>query len=98
MPYALENQITKENMHKVRAKIIVEGANGPTTIEAEQYLTNKNIIIVPDFLANAGGVVMSYLEWIENLQWYFWEEEETRRRLEKIIKITSQRYIESMRK
>lgn len=86
MPCALENQITRENMHKIKAKIIVEGANGPKTYEAEQYLTSKSVTIVPDLLANSGGVIMSYLEWIENLQWYLWEEEETRSKLEKIMK------------
>jgi len=86
VPAALENQITKENAKKVKAKVISEGANGPTTPEAEAILTKRGVIIVPDFLANAGGVIMSYLEWVENLQWYFWDEEETRARLESIIK------------
>jgi len=85
-PDALENQITMENVNKIKAKIIVEGANGPTTPEAERELAKKGVIVVPDFLANAGGVVMSYLEWVENLQWYFWGEEETRARLENIMK------------
>jgi len=85
-PDALENQITLENVDKIKAKIIVEGANGPTTPEAELKLAEREVIVVPDFLANAGGVVMSYLEWVENLQWYFWSEEETRRRLEEIMR------------
>ena len=85
-PDALENQITIENVDKVKAKLIVEGANGPTTPEAEAKLTERGAIVVPDFLANAGGVVMSYLEWVENLQWYIWGEEETRARLERIMK------------
>ncbi len=84
-PDALENQITLENVGKVKAKIIVEGANGPTTPEAEKELYKRGAIVVPDFLANAGGVIMSYLEWVENLQWFFWDEEETRERLEKIM-------------
>ncbi len=85
-PDALENQITMENVNKIKAKIIVEGANGPTTPDAERELAKRGVIVVPDFLANAGGVVMSYLEWVENLQWYFWSEEETRARLENIMK------------
>ncbi|RLG77867.1 MAG: glutamate dehydrogenase [Thermoprotei archaeon] len=85
-PDAMEEQITLENVDKVKAKIIVEGANGPTTPEAEAKLYEKGAIVVPDFLANAGGVVMSYLEWVENLQWYIWDEEETRAKLEKIMK------------
>ena len=85
-PDALENQITMENVNKIKAKIIVEGANGPTTPDAERELARRGVIVVPDFLANAGGVVMSYLEWVENLQWYFWSEEETRARLENIMK------------
>lgn len=85
-PDAMENQITMENVNKIKAKIIVEGANGPTTPDAESELAKRGAIVVPDFLANAGGVVMSYLEWVENLQWYFWSEEETRARLENIMK------------
>ncbi len=85
-PDALEDQITLENVDKVKAKLIVEGANGPTTPEAEAKLYERGAIVVPDFLANAGGVVMSYLEWVENLQWYYWSEEETRARLEEIMK------------
>ncbi|HDN75888.1 MAG TPA: Glu/Leu/Phe/Val dehydrogenase, partial [Acidilobales archaeon] len=85
-PDAMENQITMENVDKIKAKIIVEGANGPTTPDAEKELARRGVIVVPDFLANAGGVVMSYLEWVENIQWYFWGEEETRARLENIMK------------
>jgi glutamate dehydrogenase/leucine dehydrogenase len=85
-PDAMEDQITIENVDKVKAKIIVEGANGPTTPEAERKLYEKGAIVVPDFLANAGGVIMSYLEWVENIQWFYWSEEETRARLENIMK------------
>ncbi len=85
-PDAMEDQITIENVDKVKAKIIVEGANGPTTPEAEKKLYEKGAIVVPDFLANAGGVIMSYLEWVENIQWFYWSEEETRARLENIMK------------
>jgi len=85
-PDAMEDQITIENVDKVKAKIIVEGANGPTTPEAEKKLYERGAIVVPDFLANAGGVIMSYLEWVENIQWFYWSEEETRARLENIMK------------
>lgn len=85
-PDAMENQITVDNYHKIKAKIIVEGANGPTTPEAEAKLSERGVIIAPDFLANAGGVIMSYLEWVENLQWYIWDEDETKAKLERIMK------------
>ncbi|MEM1638161.1 MAG: Glu/Leu/Phe/Val dehydrogenase [Pyrobaculum sp.] len=85
VPAALENAINEENVGLVRAKLVVEGANGPTTPEAEAELYKRGVVVVPDVLANAGGVVMSYLEWVENLQWYFWDEEETRARLERIM-------------
>ncbi len=87
IPGAIENVITHENVAKVKAKLIVEGANGPTTPEAEKILYSRKdfIAVVPDILANAGGVIMSYLEWVENLQWWFWEEEETRERLASIM-------------
>ncbi len=88
MPSAIENVITAENVDKVKAKLIVEPANGPTTPEAEKKLYQRKdfIAAVPDILANAGGVVMSYLEWVEDLQYYFWDEEETREKLAKIMK------------
>ncbi len=88
MPSAIENVITKENVNKVKARLIVEPANGPVTPEAEKILYQRKDFIadVPDILANAGGVVMSYLEWVENLQWYFWDEEETRQKLAAIMK------------
>ena len=85
-PDAVENQITLENVGKVKAKLVVEGANGPTTPEAELELVKRGVVVVPDFLANAGGVVMSYLEWVQNLQWYWWSEEETRAKLERIMR------------
>ena len=85
MPSAIENVITKENVANVKAKLIVEGANGPTTPEAEEVLYSRGAVVVPDIAANAGGVVMSYLEWVENLQWYWWDEEETLKRLDNIM-------------
>lgn len=85
IPAALEAQITGENADAVRAKIIVEGANGPTTPEADVVLAEKGIHVVPDILANAGGVVVSYFEWVQDLQSYFWDEVETNQRLAKIM-------------
>lgn len=85
VPAALENVIHRGNANNIKAKLIIEGANGPTTADAERILHSKGIWVMPDLAANAGGVVMSYLEWVENLQWYFWDEEETRNRLEKIL-------------
>ncbi|MCU7786630.1 Glu/Leu/Phe/Val dehydrogenase [Pyrobaculum sp. 3827-6] len=85
IPAAIENVIRGDNVGGVKARVVVEGANGPTTPEAERVLYQRGVLVVPDILANAGGVVMSYLEWVENLQWYIWDEEETRRRLESIM-------------
>jgi len=84
-PDAVENQITLENASKIKAKLVIEGANGPTTPEAELELAKRGVVVVPDFLANAGGVITSYLEWVQNIQWYWWSEEEIRTKLEKIM-------------
>ena len=75
-PCALENQLTSENAGKVRAKIVVEGANGPTTPEADAILRQNGVLVVHDILANCGGVVVSYFEWVQNLQGYYWEFDE----------------------
>lgn len=75
-PCALENAITSQNVDQIKAKIIAEGANGPTTPEAEKYLLSNDVFIVPDILANAGGVTVSYLEWVQNLYHYYWTFEE----------------------
>ena len=75
-PCALENQLTSENAGKIRAKIVVEGANGPTTPEADAILRQNGVLVVPDILANCGGVVVSYFEWVQNLQGYYWEFDE----------------------
>lgn len=85
VPAALENQITEENAKNIKAKIIVEGANGPTTVEADNILEAKGVKIVPDILANAGGVIVSYFEWVQNIQSLTWDEEEVNRTLEKIM-------------
>jgi glutamate dehydrogenase (NAD(P)+) len=86
MPCAIENQITAENMKQINAKIIVEGANGPTTPEADEYLAKKGVFVVPDILANAGGVIVSYFEWVQNIQKLFWNEEEVNSRLHLLLK------------
>ena len=85
VPAALENQITAENAGNVRAKIVVEGANGPTTPEADRILFENHVLVVPDILANAGGVVVSYFEWVQNLQAIFWDEHEINSMLKKIM-------------
>jgi glutamate dehydrogenase (NAD(P)+) len=85
IPAALENQITEDIADKIKAKIIVEGANGPTTIGADRILAGMGKIIVPDILANAGGVVVSYFEWVQNIQSLTWDEDEINRTLEKIM-------------
>ena len=84
-PCALENQITAENAGKVKAKIVVEGANGPTTPEADAILAEAGVVVVPDILANAGGVTVSYFEWVQDLQANFWDEEDVNRSLDRLM-------------
>jgi glutamate dehydrogenase (NAD(P)+) len=86
IPSALENQITRKNAPKIKAKIIAEGANGPTTPEADEILHDRGIFMVPDILANAGGVTVSYFEWVQNLQELLWSEEEISERLTRILR------------
>jgi glutamate dehydrogenase (NAD(P)+) len=85
VPAALENQINGEVAKEVRAGIIVEGANGPTTPQADTILKKKNIVIVPDILANAGGVVVSYFEWVQNVQCLTWDEDSVNSMLENVM-------------
>ncbi|KOS71801.1 glutamate dehydrogenase [Lysinibacillus contaminans] len=83
VPAAIENQITADNAHNIKASIVVEAANGPTTSEATKILTERGILLVPDVLASAGGVTVSYFEWVQNNQGYYWTEEEVEERLYK---------------
>lgn len=76
VPAAIENQITEENAPRIRAAIVVEAANGPTTLEATKLLTDRGILLIPDVLASAGGVIVSYFEWVQNNQGYYWDEQE----------------------
>ncbi len=85
VPAAIENQITEDNAPHIKAKIIVEAANGPTTLRATNILTERGILLVPDVLASAGGVTVSYFEWVQNNQGYYWTEEEVEERLEKVM-------------
>ena len=82
LPAALEGQITADNAAEIRARVIVEGANGPTTHEADEILQRRGVLVVPDILANAGGVVVSYFEWVQDRYGYFWKEDEVNHRLE----------------
>ena len=86
IPAALENQITSENAGRIRAKLILEAANGPVTPDADDTLAKAGVTVVPDVVANAGGVTVSYFEWVQDLQSFFWEESEINARLEKVIK------------
>jgi glutamate dehydrogenase (NAD(P)+) len=83
IPAALENQITMENAPRIRARVLTEGANGPTTPDAHRHLHERGVFIVPDILANSGGVTVSYFEWVQDRHGYFWEEHEVNERLEK---------------
>ncbi len=85
IPAALSNQITKANADKVKCRILAEGANGPTTIEANQILNEKGVFTIPDILANSGGVIVSYFEWVQGQQSFFWSEKDVNNKLWEII-------------
>ena len=85
IPAATENQITRANAHNIKARIICEGANGPTTAPADAILDEAGVFIIPDILANAGGVTVSYFEWVQNREGYYWSRERVERRLRKIM-------------
>jgi glutamate dehydrogenase (NAD(P)+) len=85
IPAALENQITLENVDHIQARIIAEAANGPTTPDADVILHQRGVLVIPDILANAGGVTVSYFEWVQDLQELFWDEDDVNRRLERVM-------------
>ncbi len=85
VPAAIENQITAENAGRIAAKFVIEGANGPTTPDADVILQERGVFLVPDVLANAGGVIVSYFEWVQDLQFLFWQEAEVNARMEAIL-------------
>jgi len=85
VPAAIGNQITSRNAAQIKARLIVEGANGPTTPEADKILQDRGVMLVPDILANAGGVTVSYFEWVQDLQSFFWSEHEVNQKLQAIM-------------
>lgn len=85
IPAALENQITSENADRIKAKIVIEAANGPTSVEADEILNKKGVKVLPDILSNSGGVIVSYFEWVQNLQNFYWEEDDVNAKLKRQI-------------
>jgi glutamate dehydrogenase (NAD(P)+) len=85
VPAAIGSVIRDDNADRIKASIVAEGANGPTTPEADVILRDRGITVIPDILANAGGVVVSYFEWVQGLQYYFWQESEITARLQEVM-------------
>jgi len=98
VPAAVENQITKDNADNIKAKLVAEAANGPTTSEADKILEDRGIFVIPDILANAGGVTVSYFEWVQGLQFYFWSEREVNLKLRDIMEKAFQNVYEIHKK
>jgi glutamate dehydrogenase (NAD(P)+) len=98
VPAALSEQITVKNASRLRCKILVEGANGPTTLDADRILGEKGVFVVPDILANSGGVIVSYFEWVQDLQRFFWSAEDIQRRLQNLITSAFHRTLELSRR
>ncbi|HTU33314.1 MAG TPA: Glu/Leu/Phe/Val dehydrogenase [Candidatus Acidoferrum sp.] len=98
IPAALENAITLNNADQIKAKIVAEAANGPTTPHADEVLARRGIMVLPDILANAGGVTVSYFEWVQDLQGFFWSEEEVKAKLETVMRRAFNEVFESTRK
>jgi glutamate dehydrogenase (NAD(P)+) len=94
IPAATENQITSRNADQIKARVLIEGANGPTTAAADDILSDKRVFIVPDILANAGGVTASYFEWVQDRQGYFWKESMVNEQLEHIMRESFQAVVE----
>jgi glutamate dehydrogenase/leucine dehydrogenase len=89
IPAAVQNQLTEQNADRIQARLVVEGANGPTTLEADAILSERGVTVVPDILANAGGVTVSYFEWVQGLQQFFWSEQEVNDRLIRLMQRAS---------
>ena len=85
IPAAIENQITEKNAAQVKAKVLCEGANGPTTAQADAIIESKGVFAIPDILGNAGGVTVSYFEWVQDRQGFFWRESEVNERLQDVM-------------
>ena len=85
MPAALERQITEKNAGKLKCRILAEAANGPTTPDADEVLKSSDIFIIPDVLCNAGGVTVSYFEWVQDMQQFFWDEAQVNQKLEELM-------------
>ena len=86
VPAAIDSVVTEKNMKNIKAKMIAEGANGPLTKEAVKYLSDKGVFIIPDILCNAGGVIVSYFEWVQGMAHFFWDEDQINKTLHSILK------------